>query len=191
MKIRHICFSVIFVLIVYVISFAGKCAYSQLPVFGTPTERKLMIFLSNTATPGSFGGANGADNICNLDPAKPNGSFYRALIMDGTRNSTEHPSWALRPNTKYWHTDGVNVIGSTEISSAKLQIPLTYPITSANESVWTGITAGWTLSASCINWSTTSGNSYVGKSNEVSMALLYNAVLLCSMSARLYCVEQP
>ncbi len=191
MKIRHIFFSAFFVLIIYIVSFAGKCAYSQLPVFGTPTERKLMFFLSNTATPGSFGGADGADSICNSDSAKPNGSFYRALIMDGTRNSTEHPFWALRPNTKYWHTDGVNVIGSTEASSAKLQIPLTYPITATGTSVWTGISTGWTLSASCTNWSTTSGNTYVGKSNEVSMAIFYDSVLLCSMSAKFYCVEQP
>lgn len=193
MKIRHICFSVIFVLIIYVISFAGKCAYSALPIgTGVHNSGKLRIFVTAAASEGNLVGASGADNRCNLDANKPSTGYYRALILDASRNSTTHPNWALKPQTSYYRSTDMALIGTTDLN-ARITT-LINVISTSGVYAWTGMNAIWALtSSSCTDWTINAPSPAVGMvsmTNDGSFPS-NSSSQPCSISYYLICVEQP
>jgi len=194
MKIRHICFFAIFVLIVYIVSFAGKCAYSALPISGAAVDNPLpanpRIFVSTISYPGNLGGITGADAKCNGDTNKPTARTYKAMLMASTRNlSTD---WVLKPNTTYYQSNGITPISSTDATGAFNFVSILNPIRATSGGAWTGMTTTWSLYSgyNCSDWTSTVGSGVFGTVNANTSAMLYATTLSCNIPYLLYCVEQ-
>jgi cysteine-rich repeat protein len=133
---------------------------------GGPGALGKIIYLSPMPKKANFGGVAGADAQCNLSP--PNGSTYKALLVDGTSRlactaaecegaSLQGIDWVLAPNTTYVREDGTTVIGTTN-AAAVFVFPLEASIATSGFSYWTGLNADWTTSEdNCSGWTGTSG----------------------------------
>ncbi len=188
---KRIIFLTLFVLLIYVISFAGKCAYSQLPI-GTG-NKKLRIFVTSVSTNGflgALGGIAGADALCAGDANNPGGGIFKAMIMSPSRHLSL--DWVLQPDTKYYRTDGTTFIGQT--GPAKIFIfPLSNQIETSLHQVWTGMDgAGNPHSDNCNGWTDDGGFMGArGNSNSLNTEVYNNSSDPCNMPLKLYCVEQP
>lgn len=179
----------------------------------------LKIFVTSNGHVGDFAndpllaGSNAiekADSFCNNDSNKPNGSYYKALLVDGVlRDAPSLTDWVLEPNTKYYRSYGDVEIGTT-ISTAifpVLYAELTNSIEderpqSNDGSVLTNITYTGISNASdfstdglntCNNWtvgtnmaSSNWGRIYEKTANSIST----NGLIGCAYIAPIYCVEQ-
>lgn len=160
----------------------------NLNVFGGGGNKK--IFITAGTFNGNLGGAAGADTICNGDGNKPNGSNYKALIVQtGTRDTVT--DWPLLANTSYDRAAG-GLIGMTD--GAKT---FPFPLNGGGfgtGTVWTGMTTTWNIDASnqCINWtySLAGGNGTVGDAIQLNGASISNGTNACNSVNRLICVEQ-
>ena len=126
--------------IVFIISFAGKCAYSILPIGQGSTNNNLRIFVTAGTYNGNLGGVSGADNKCANATNNPyDGAVFRAMIM-GDGRSTGSADWVLKPNTKYYRMDKATLIGETNAGKT-FSFPLSNSISTVGSSPWTGM---WT-----------------------------------------------
>ncbi len=180
---------------VFVLSFAGKCAYSALPT-GTGTEAvspppaNPRFFVSATLTTGAMGGVAGADAICNSDVNKPTASTYKAMIWSSSRNIYS-ADWVLRANTTYYRSDGLPI--ATTDGNKKLPIPLANPIGSSLV-VFTGVSNSLDIAYSgytCSDWSSNAAMSVIGNASYQSSDDFLNVNGVgCSTPYHIYCVEQ-
>ena len=160
------------------------------------------IFVTASVYDGNLGGVQGADNKCNSDPARPQGTTnWKALISSTSERTActsdncstglaENFNWVLRPNTLYRRLDG-QVIGTTN-GSAIFVFDLQNAMASNSNDVWTGLTASWIQSANCSNWTSNIG-SLVGRygwSNDITGYAIDVMSASCSNPQHLYCVEQ-
>lgn len=166
----------------------------------TPCSTCHIYVAESIFTPANFGGASSADTICNSDSYKPNSGYYKAIIMDNTRNQST--DWVLKANQDYYQADGVTLVGTTNSNRV-------FPLFSGGYSLsnvisynpgyaWTGIEiasdTSWVLSSNnCSNWTSTNsgGSGSVGTTVDVTKSVFEDRLLNCdnSMTA-LYCVEQ-
>jgi hypothetical protein len=161
------------------------------------------IFVTASTYDGNLGGAQGADNKCNSDPARPQGTRnWKALISStpertactsancSTGGLAENFNWVLRPNTLYRRLDG-QIIGTTD-GSAIFDFDLQHEIDSNPNLLWTGLTVSWEQGASCSNWTdnnnSTSGSK--GGSAYVTGKAIFWTNAFCDSQFSLYCVEQ-
>ncbi len=159
---------------------------------------------STTVFDGDLGGVSGTDTLCNSSPAKPNGSTYKALLVDGSNRIacttsncsggvSEHTGWVLSPYTIYTRSDGTTRVFITNQSGIFAFGTLTSSPTGIAGEYWTGLNNDWTTSSeTCLEWSTTSpsykGNSGYGSSTS-NTAVNYSQPQ-CFKTNRIYCVEQ-
>lgn len=146
------------------------------------------------------------DAACGTDPNKPSGSgTYLAMVAASGRvpcttancaggGAAENVDWVLRPNTVYCRADGETVVGTTTVSGI-FSFPLTHSVvewTGEEDAVFvlSGSTRDWVLDSSrnCTNWSSPSGNVYVGESSET--VAMSGALASCGTKMNLFCVEQ-
>jgi hypothetical protein len=150
-----------------------------------------------------------ADNFCQTDKNKPSSGTYKALLVDGmTRDALTPLDWVLKPNTAYYQADGVTRIATTT-STSIFPTTLEHFIhdsfgTSSDPNnpapisiVWTGFADGSSFTAGVL---TCSGWTYGGNNGDYApYGVSYgtdgsewynNGGQVCSLKARLYCVEQ-
>jgi hypothetical protein len=145
-----------------------------------------------------------ADDFCNVDNNTPETGYYKALLVDGvTRDAVTLSDWVLQPNTKYYQSDGITLIGETNsasifnVISSSLENPIDVPPGFASE-IWTGIADATDFSAddqNCNNWSShdIGSTGRIGWYDQTgSTAFSVTAVIAsCSIFMPIYCVEQP
>jgi hypothetical protein len=162
------------------------------------------IFVTAIAYDGILGGAQGADNKCNSDPARPQGTRNWKALISSTPERTactspncltgglaENFNWVLRPNTLYRRLDG-QIIGTTN-GSAIFDFDLQHEIDSNPNLLWTGLSISWIQDANCSNWTVNNNTSQgrYGQSNIVTVNAISAAYVSCyNNPLHLYCVEQ-
>ena len=168
----------------------------------TTVNRK--IFVTGAGyTPGvQFTSPATADTLCNSDAGKPaGGGIYKAMISGPTRiacllpncpgGGSEHTSWIFLPNTTYYQTDGVTVIGTTNASAL---LPATFVNQATpNAKYWTGLNNDWTNAAmNCGGW-LNAGNSTCGGQNPNTSPTNFTDIwgaVTCTAPQQLLCVQQ-
>jgi hypothetical protein len=162
------------------------------------------IFVTASTYDGNLGGAQGADNKCNSDPARPQGTTNWKALISATPERTactsancstglvENFNWVLRPNTLYRRLDG-QIIGTTN-GSAIFVFPLQNAMDSNSYDVWTGLLNSWIQynPYNCSNWKSNSGfeSGRSGMSDYMTGYAIDYGDLPCSNLHSLYCVEQ-
>jgi hypothetical protein len=162
------------------------------------------IFVTASVYDGILGGAQGADNKCNIDPARPQGTTnWKALISSTSERTActsancpgglaENFNWVLRPNTLYRRLDG-QIIGTTNGSAIfDLTFGLQHAMDSNSSSVWTGLFATWVQGSDCNSW-TSNDNSKKGASADGGSDTatgIKSTDSNCDSELSLYCVEQ-
>jgi hypothetical protein len=139
----------------------------------SPTSSTKKIFITGRQVQGDLAnptegftpiGSNAiekADYICNIDPIKPNNSYYKAMISDSSNrracvnpnctDPTENIDWVFKPNTSYYRVDGTYLF--TTNSAGIVTSPIANPISNISLSYWTGIQSDWLSSTSnCSGW---------------------------------------
>lgn len=164
------------------------------------------FFVTTTTSAGNLGGIAGADVICNADASKPNGSTYKAYLVDATNriacttaNCTgglsEHTDWVLAPNTTYVRGNGNAVIIGTTDANGLFVAPLDANYTSGlGVNIWTGLQTNWrTDSETCSNWT----DNTIGENGSFAITSTKGAGALragsqtCDLTmTNLACVEQ-
>ncbi len=163
------------------------------------------IFVTTLTFSGSLGNIAGADAKCNADAAKPNGSVYKAMLVDNaTRRACSAAScggatgveqsldWPIFPAKNYVRSDGTTAIG-TASANALLPATLTNSIATGGGQNWTGLNADWTTATdTCNTWSDgTSGfQGARGTQNTTTSSAWANGTNPCVTSRGIYCVEQ-
>lgn len=151
-----------------------------------------------------------ADYICNIDPIKPNNSYYKAMISDylpaptdnwhrracnnpNCTDPAENIDWVFKPNTSYYRVDGTYLFTTNSAGIVPSTSTIANPISNISLSYWTGIKYNWVSSGNnCGGWSDNSGGSAgdVGTSTSIdSQWYSYNNPD-CSSVNFLLCVEQ-
>ncbi|MDX1961205.1 MAG: DUF1554 domain-containing protein [Leptospiraceae bacterium] len=194
-------------------SFDGDTKDYQVTVnLSAPTKRTFRT--TNTYT-GNLGGFTGADSICNSDPAKPNSSTYKALILASdisvlsNRRFPPSTDWVLTPNTNYARANGTTIIFTTNSNSIFPMGTFTNSWTGTVGTIYTGISnsATWgSMLNPCAtaafspydSWTNSSGiaRGCAGDTNQVGSTALSSGVTTCAVSEacniarHLICVEQ-
>lgn len=159
-----------------------------------------IIFITSDEFLGDING-NGieqADEECNNDPAKPDLSTYKAMLVDGIhRNACTNPDctpsggsidWVLLPNTQYIRPDGT-VIGTTN-SNAIFESPLDNSPEDVGVAFWIGFEQDWTDSTDdCANWTVGDGIEQGASGNSANLEWFLTGGD-CDFPAALVCVEQ-
>lgn len=180
----------------------GGSTSATISIAVTTVNRK--IFVTSAAySPGvQFTSPVTADTLCNSDVGKPaGGGTYKAMISGPTRiacllpncpgGGSEHTSWVFLPNTSYFQTDGVTMIGTTN-ANALLQATFVNQAT-AHSKYWTGLNNDWTNAAmNCAGWSNTGSSTCGGQNpnNNVSNFTDIWGVVSCAAAQQLLCVQQ-
>lgn len=164
------------------------------------------IFVTSTTVMGDMGiaglgqlhgpGVAGADGWCNADSRKPNGSVYKAMIVDGSaRSALPAVDWVFKPNTTYTRLDGTEVFTTT--GSGLPPVVLLHSTVGSATSYLTGLhaTNQWTVdsTATCTSWTSTGGSqANLGSGNATNYTAFGQAVPMsyCISSYSLLCVEQ-
>jgi hypothetical protein len=172
------------------------------------------IFFSTASHHGNFdndgvlgdfdNGVLGADNFCNIDANKPEGSGpYKAMILSNVRVACVTPScpigervdWVLSINTIYAQVDGITIIGTTN-EKAIFEFPLVNPIDpiSGLKRAWTGMTTQWIEHPNtCNRWFGNApgvDNGAIGDPQFTTDGLIQAGNDSCNQERHLYCVEQ-
>jgi hypothetical protein len=167
----------------------------------SPTPPPAYRIFVTANMPATFGGAAGADSICNSSSNRPStAATYKAMLSDGSTRSAgggvlaSQSDWVLKPNTTYYQADGSTVIGTTTANAVFDLTALTNGADAGSpRETFTGMTQTWAdaTSANCSGWTTTSGNVAVGMSSQANAYLLdIQSTRLCVSSFQIYCVEQ-
>jgi len=161
------------------------------------------IFLTDVGYTGDLGGSQGADSICRNDSVNPNGpgtGNWKAMLADENRraclsayctSTAENFNWVMRPNTPYRRPTG-ELIGITNPGGIFV-FDVVSAISGMDVGVWTAIAGDWTNAPdNCQNWSdsSTANNGSFGFANAINVTMLQYSNNDCSISQRLYCVEQ-
>ena len=154
-----------------------------------------------------------ADDFCNKSSARPNGSTYKALLVDGiTRDAISLTDWVLQTNTNYYRPYNNVLIGRTSNIAvftalfADLDNSICSVATCGTTLVYTGIVdAGSfsTIDAHCESWSNINPTdpadpfapTVIGKYGRPTavddLAFSNPSTAGCNADFALYCVEQP
>ena len=181
---------------------------------GTPAaslSKGLKLFVTTRSHIGDFADdplLNGsssiekADDFCATDPAKPDGSAYKALLVDGVvRDAPTRTGWVLQPDTVYYRPfDDVAVAKTTGSAIfAAAFAPLTHPVDGSGQSeqVWTGIGDATTFAtgSTCARWSDSTnanaGSRGLSAETDGSAFAAIGDTGCAYFRLRLYCAEQP
>lgn len=157
-----------------------------------------IIFITDDVYTGNFGGIEEADEFCNSDKNKPNGSDYKAILANNERRACttadcesdgikENLDWVLYPEREYVLRNG-EVIGTT--SSAAIFKKVSASVSDGEYvQVWTGFDSSWVNNDDCSNWTSTTGQGGYADFQSVSEfgQSGHNA---CSNASNLVCAEQ-
>lgn len=150
-----------------------------------------------------------ADSFCNNDVNRPNGSFYKALIVDGVnRDAVKRVDWVLQANTTYYRPYANVEIGTTTDKAifAALYANLKNsihgqinPSSSYYEMLyqnlaWTGFldAAQYSAGYDCSGWTNIRTSASTGTVYEKNEKAFYNnSIYACASRFRLNCIEQP
>ena len=183
---------------------------------GPVTSSGLKIFVTSESHVGDFSndptltgnsGIEKADNFCATSSSRPDGSQYKALLVDGiNRDAVSLTDWVLQPNTTYYRpNDNIEIGATTNLAIfPTLFIPLTNSIADAVQVqpelgyVWIGIGDLTDFSAGdhCNFWSDSGTilTGVLGIYHQKDRAA-FNPVNLggstCIGDLQVYCVEQP
>jgi hypothetical protein len=169
-----------------------------------------IMFLATT-TDGNFGGAAGADALCNAQkPTGFSGSTFKAMLTDGTTrracyvsgndncglsHTTGRLDWVFTANETLCSSSYAKVVGTTD-SEGLLSVPNTNTLSATDTSTFTGFNVAWGSSATnCAGWTTTSGTTIAGSANAKYDGRTNNDFIAasfpsCSSAGTIYCVEQ-
>ncbi|MBL8178465.1 MAG: DNRLRE domain-containing protein [Bryobacterales bacterium] len=155
-----------------------------------------LVFVTNGASPGNFGGLTAADNRCNLEAAAAGRTgTFKAWLSD----STQSPSSRMTQSTvPYRRSDGALVAYNwADLTDGSLHAPIL--LNAAGTQVGAPILA-WTNTSiaggvygtfHCQNWTSTNnvfGRGGSPQATESGWSISTSAT--CGVSARLYCIEQ-
>jgi len=171
---------------------------------GNAPMDSLVIFISNTASNGNFGGPIQADAICMADSAKPSGgATYKAMLSrhpvraacltaNCSAGTSEQIDWVLDANTNYVRPDGTFIDKTTENATFGDSIENSFSDTSYK--VWTGQLADWTPHSNedCNDWTSQMGFNMGahGTSDFTDHQSWFFDRDFCNVPGRFYCVEQ-
>lgn len=164
------------------------------------------IGLYGTRVAPSFGGATGADAICET----AFGSTFRAFIVDGSSRVATvtafkgdgQVGWVLKKYMQYVTTPGAAVVWTTD-ASALLGVTngvagtLTNPINPTDDGwgAWVGMNSNYTTGSDCVAWSSVLTTDFGLSVNPTATAVggtfpNNNATSNCAQTRHLICVEQ-
>jgi hypothetical protein len=169
----------------------------------TPLPSFLRIYTVTNPLLGNMG-LSGADAACMADPKYPGIGTYKAMMsVPGVRQActtancsgsgiNENIGWVLLPNMEYRRSiDSSTVIFTTNASAIFVFGTLTNAVDSFfNGLQWTGLNNNWTNGDNCTNWTQTTGDGVLGRSDETNLNMLGSGTAVCTSSGRPYCVEQ-
>ena len=148
-----------------------------------------------------------ADDFCQTDASRPATGVYKALLVDGANRDALAPlDWVLKPNTAYFQPED-DVLIATTTSMAIFPWNLEHSIHDSfgisdpsnpqtTSVVWTGFADGMSFttgSRTCNRWTygQNGDDSPYGISYGTDGSEWYtNGGQVCSLAARIYCVEQ-
>ncbi|MBK6607066.1 MAG: DUF1554 domain-containing protein [Leptospiraceae bacterium] len=180
----------------------GGSTSATISISVTTVNRKIYVTSAGYSPGVQFTSPATADTLCNSDAGKPaGGGTYKAMISGPTRiacllpncpgGGSEHTSWVFLPNTSYFQTDGVTLIGTT---NANALLPSTFVNqATAHSKYWTGLNNDWTNAAmNCAGWSNTGSSTCGGQNpnNNVSNFTDIWGVVACAAAQQLLCVQQ-
>jgi hypothetical protein len=186
------------------------CAKEDDPVAATPapsvgtTPCSGKIIFTTAVSNGNFGGAAGADVICNAN--KPTGyssSTFKALLTDNTRRAcysagndncgitgvTGRVDWVL-PASSNLCTSDLRLVGTTDSNKF---IDYIYPavLSSTATVTFTGFNVSWGQSATnCSNFASTAGTGIAGSAHVGMAGLISYTIPNCNVAGTIYCVQQ-
>ncbi|MEQ9365389.1 MAG: DUF1554 domain-containing protein, partial [Leptospirales bacterium] len=146
-----------------------------------------------------------ADAFCMADANRPNGSTYKALLVNPTVAPTRIGSvtadagdgqvdWVLAPNTNYFRRDGTTPLFTTNANSIFVFGAMTNSFEASAGNTWSALRDDWRTLAglNCTGWATTAGTAGVGDAlaTDGTALELGGPPTNCSATARLICVEQ-
>jgi hypothetical protein len=178
------------------------------PEYGSDSK---LVFMTAIAYDGNLGGICGADEKCNNDSNKPNGSNFKAMVVDGT-NRINYSSdqgtdgrldWVFQTGVSYFRSDYV-YLGTASAGAVLRNLSNPFePIDENNyhwQNYWTGIGSGNTWAGDNCNGWTQNYVSWIGSNywrvggRDVNVIVYYDTYNSgssdCSDSKRLVCVEQ-
>lgn len=167
------------------------------------------LFFTATAYNGNLGGISGADSKCNSDTNKPNGSNYKAVLIDGKDRQackqgydcitapTTNPGetlidWALYPNKTYKRAEDGLTVGTTN-SSGTFNTNFTYALSTSVIGFWTGMDSSWKVNnKDCSWWTNTATTAFIGKGVAITnpSSAFGFASGTCSSAFPILCAEQ-
>ena len=172
------------------------------PVVATPCTGK--VIFTTAVSNGNFGGASGADVICNNNkPSGLSGSNFKALLTDNSRRAcynsgndncgiigvTGRLDWVLPASSNLCTTDA-KLVGTTD---ANKFIDYIYPgVFSATSTVtYTGFNVSWGQSATnCTQFAATGGTGTAGSGHVGMNGFISSTIPSCTTAGTIYCVEQ-
>lgn len=172
------------------------------PVSTTPCTGK--VIFTTAVSDGNFGGASGADVICNNNkPSGHSGSNFKALLTDnsrracysagndncGTTGVTGRVDWVLPASSNLCTTDG-KLVGTTD---ANKFIDYIYPgvLSAAATSTYSGFNISWGQSSeNCNQFASTSGTSRTASAHVGLSGFISYSSANCTTAGTIYCVEQ-
>lgn len=155
--------------------------------------------MTSGTSKGTFGGAAGADNLCQISAEGPglNGTYYAWLSTSSSSPKTHF----IKGKAPYVLIDGTVVANDFAALSGAGSTPLAHAIDMdengtprAGVDVWTATHADGTEAGppNCSDFDTmpTDANATVGSSSMTNTTWTESTTLTCSTFAHLYCVEQ-
>lgn len=169
--------------------------------FSFVTPRKIFVtadsFSGNLkAAGGGATGVAGADSLCQADTgchSQPDMVCKAMITATGIRQANPLVDWVLIANATYT-IGGNGYVGTADSTTAVFSFPLSSPIGTTGENVWTGFTSGGTWDTSsnlCGSWDSTTGNGNIGDAFTLyNDAIGTSSPQLCNTVKQLYCVQQ-
>lgn len=154
-----------------------------------------LVFVTNSASTGNFGGLAAADAVCNneAEAARRFGTF-KAWLSDSTQSPASRMTQSTAP---YRRSDGALVAYNwADLTDGSLHASIN--LTAAGVAIgspflaWTNTaTNGTTLSSNhCDNWTTVSVAGRGGSPLRTDTGWTHFSLGSCNVSGRLYCIQQ-
>lgn len=162
------------------------------------------VFVTSAVFTGNLGGQAGADAKCQAaaKSASAPGTFRAWLSTDTASPADDF----VKSEVPYVRLDDVQVaINWQDLIDGTLEAPIVVselggpPAASTHVCIPQDAWGAWTstnekglpsMKGTCNNWSTTDGDSTLGRVGDASLAWSFFCVTPCSSKASLYCVEQ-
>ncbi|WP_167881221.1 DUF1554 domain-containing protein [Leptospira gomenensis] len=177
-----------------------------------------VVFVTEDAHDGNFGGISGADAFCNVQkPANaPIGSTFKALLVSehggpgNTRLASRNTDadfnglgdgqvdWVLAADTEYRRMDGTTVVfksNSKRLFDFNPFNEFQNSFTNVNGlEIWTGLNPDWSVTNSCADWISNNGaggdTGEIGFPDGKDISSIHVGGKNCDETARLLCVQQ-